>query len=253
MAFQMKKAIQYVTMIIHCCFCTLSLVKDYLELDEDASPNGAVSPFSTSGKETAVSTALADKTASSIEPTVLEKTPGSSVLVPSKIFTVDGKPHVRTADGSTVEEKVDVSPYITSSVSDPIVKPTTGAITAASNTSLGSNKSTTPNGSVANSPLFNFGNKVVPSTELTAAVAPSKDSTKPSPLFGLEKVASSKEPGTEAPLVNSGFNKVVDKVPQVPFTFSSSGGESTVFKFGSSSDSKPKSLIRLAYVILACI
>ncbi|XP_022640341.1 nuclear pore complex protein NUP1 isoform X2 [Vigna radiata var. radiata] len=221
----------------------MSAPEDYLELDDDASPNGAVSPFSTSGKETSVSTALADKTASSIEPTVLEKPPGSSVLVPSKIFTVDGKPHVRTADGSTVEEKVDVSSYITSSVSDPIVKPTTGATTVASNTSLGSNKSTTPNGSVANSPMFNFGNKVVPSTELAAAVAPSKDSTKPSPLFGLEKDVSSKEPGTEAPLVNSGFNKIVDKVPQVPFTFSSSGGESTVFKFGSSSDSKPKSLI----------
>ncbi|XP_047177152.1 nuclear pore complex protein NUP1 isoform X2 [Vigna umbellata] len=221
----------------------MSAPEDYLELDDDASPNGAVSPFSTSGKETAVSTALADKTASSIEPTVLEKPLGSSVLLPSKIFTVDGKPQVRTADGSTVEEKVDVSSYITSSVSGYIVKPTTGATTVASNTSLGSNKSTTPNGSVANSPLFNFGNKVVPSPELAAAVAPSKDSTKPSPLFGLEKVVSSKEPGTEAPLVNSGFNKIVDKVPQVPFTFSSSGGDSTVFKFGSSSDSKPKSLI----------
>ncbi|WVY96176.1 hypothetical protein V8G54_028327 [Vigna mungo] len=221
----------------------MSAPEDYLDLDDDTSPNGAVSPFSTSGKETSVSTALADKTASSIEPTVLEKPPGSSVLVPSKIYTVDGKPHVRTADGSTVEEKVDVSSYLTSSVSDPIVKPTTGASTVASNTSLGSNKSTTPNGSVINSPMFNFGNKVVPSTDLAAAVAPSKDSTKPSSLFGLEKVASSKEPVTETPLVNSGFNKIVDKVPQVPFTFSSSGGESTVFKFGSSSDSKPKSLI----------
>jgi len=241
-----------VIVIIHCCFFfTLSLVKDYLELDDDANPNGAVSPFSTSGKETTVSTALADKTAASIETAGLEKPLGSSVLVPSKNFTIDGKPHVRTADGSIVEEKVDASTFITSSVSDPMFKPTTGAITTASNTSLGSNKSTTSNGSVAKSPLFNFGNNVVPSTELTAAVAPSKDTTKPSPLFGLEKVASSKESGAEVPLVNSGFNKIVDKVPQVPFTFSSSGGESTVFI--SSYDSNPRSLIRLVYVILACI
>ncbi|ESW17368.1 hypothetical protein PHAVU_007G233800 [Phaseolus vulgaris] len=220
----------------------MSAPEDYLELDDEANPNGAVSPFSTSRKETTVSTALADKTASSIETAVLEKSPVSSGLVPSKFFTIDGKPQVRTADGSIVEEKVDVSTFITPSVSDPMFKPTTGAITTASNTSLGSNKST-PNGSVANSPLFNFGNNGVPSTERTAGVAPSKDTTKPSPLFGLEKVASPKEPGTEAPLVNSGFNKIVDKVPHVPFTFSSSGGESTVFKFGSSSDSIPRSLI----------
>ncbi|CAJ1968001.1 unnamed protein product [Sphenostylis stenocarpa] len=221
----------------------MSAPEDCLELDDDANPNGAVSPSSTLGKETTVSNALADKTTSSIETAVPEKPPGSSVLMPSKSFTIDGKPDVRTAGGSIVEEKVDVSTFTTSSVSDPIFKTTAGAITAASNTSLGPNKSTTPNGSVSNSTLFNFGSKVVPSTELTASVTPSKDSTKPSPLFGLGKVASPKESGADAPLVNSGFNKNVDKVPQVPFTFSSSGGESTVFKFGSSSDSKPRSLM----------
>ncbi|RDX64251.1 Nuclear pore complex protein NUP1, partial [Mucuna pruriens] len=219
----------------------MSAPEDYLELDDDAHPNGAVSPFSTLGKETTVSTAVAHKTTSAIETALLEKPPGSSVLMPSKNFTIDGKPHVRTVDGSKVEEKVDIPTSITSSASVPILNPTTGAFTA--NTSLGSNKSTTPNGSVANPPLFNFGNKVVPPTELTAADAPSKDSIKSGPLFGLEKAASSKEPGADAPLVNSGFNKNVDNVPQVPFTFSSSVGESAVFKFASSSDSKPRSLI----------
>ncbi|TKY53560.1 Nuclear pore complex protein NUP1 [Spatholobus suberectus] len=224
----------------------MSAPEDYLELDDDAHPNGAMSPFSTSGKETTVSTAVADKnvadkTTSAIETAVPEKPPGSSVPMPSKNFTVDGTPHVRTADGSKVEEKVDVPTSITSSASDPIFRPTTGAITAASNTSLGSNKSITPNGSVANPPLFNFGNKVVPLTELTSADAPSKGSTKSGPLFGLEKVASSKEPGADGPLVNSGFNKNVDSVPQVPFTFSSSVGESAVFKFDSLPDSKPRS------------
>ncbi|XP_020230837.1 nuclear pore complex protein NUP1 isoform X2 [Cajanus cajan] len=220
----------------------MSAPEDYLELDDDAYPNGAVPTFSTLGKETTVSASVADRTTPAIGTAVPEKPPGSSVLMPSKIFTIDGKPHVRTADGSKVEEKSDVPTSITSSASDPIVKPTTGASTAAFNTNLGSNKSTTPNGSVANAPTFNFGNKVVPSTEMTAADAPSKDSTKSGPLFGLEKVASSKETGADAPLVNSGFLKNVDNVPQVPFTFSSSVGESAVFKFGSS-DSKPKSTI----------
>ena len=219
-----------------------------MELDDDALPNGAVSPFSTSGKETTVSTAVADKTISAVETAVLEKPPGSSVLMPSKSFTIDGKPQVRTADWSKVEKKVDVPTSITSSVSDPIFKP----ITAASNTSLGFNQSTTPNGSVANPPLFNFGNKVVPSMELTAADAPPQDSTKSGSLFGLEKVPLSKEPGTDAPFVNSGFNKNVGNVSRVPVTFSSSVGESAVFKFGSSSDSKPISSIRLVYVIFAC-
>lgn len=164
--------------------------------------------------------------------------------MPSKTFTIDGKPHVSTAHGSKVEEKVDVLISITSSASDPIFKPTAGAIAAASNTNFAFNKSTTPNGSVANPPLFNFGNKVVPSTELTAADAPSKDSAKSSPH--LEKAASPKEPGAGTPLVNSGFNKNVDNVTQVPFTFSSSGSESAVFKFGSS-DPKPRSLIRLVH------
>ncbi|KAH1034944.1 hypothetical protein GLYMA_20G070600v4 [Glycine max] len=217
----------------------MSAPEDYLELDDDALPNGAVSPFSTSGKETTVSTAVADKTISAVETAVLEKPPGSSVLMPSKSFTIDGKPQVRTADWSKVEKKVDVPTSITSSVSDPIFKP----ITAASNTSLGFNQSTTPNGSVANPPLFNFGNKVVPSMELTAADAPPQDSTKSGSLFGLEKVPLSKEPGTDAPFVNSGFNKNVGNVSQVPVTFSSSVGESAVFKFGSSSDSKPISSI----------
>ncbi|KAG4982997.1 hypothetical protein JHK87_027746 [Glycine soja] len=216
----------------------MSAPEDYLELDDDAHPNGAVSPFSTSGKETTVSTAVADKTTSAIGTAVLEKPPCSSVLMPSKSFTIDGKPQVRTADGSKVEKKVDVPTSITSSVSDPIFKP----ISEASNTSLGFNKSTTPNGSVANPPLFNFGNKVVPSMELTAADAPSKYSTKSGPLFGLEKVPLSKEPGADAPLVNSGFNKNGGNVLQVPVTFSSSVGESAVFKFGSS-DSKPISSI----------
>nr|KYP51934.1 hypothetical protein KK1_026143 [Cajanus cajan] len=189
----------------------MSAPEDYLELDDDAYPNGAVPTFSTLGKETTVSASVADRTTPAIGTAVPEKPPGSSVLMPSKIFTIDGKPHVRTADGSKVEEKSDVPTSITSSASDPIVKPTTGASTAAFNTNLGSNKSTTPNGSVANAPTFNFGNKVVPSTEMTAADAPSKDSTKSGPLF-------------------------------VPFTFSSSVGESAVFKFGSS-DSKPKSTI----------
>ncbi|KAL2326636.1 hypothetical protein Fmac_025694 [Flemingia macrophylla] len=220
----------------------MSAPEDYPELDDDAHPNGVVHPFSTLGKETTVSAAVADKTMSKIENSVPEKPWSSSVLMPSKNFTIDGKSHVRTTDGSKVDVKVDVQTSIASSASDPIFKPTIDANTAALNTSLGSNKSTTPNGSVANPPLFNFGNKVVPSTEMTAADAPSKDTIKSGPVFGLEKVASSKETGADASLVNSCFNKYLDNVPQVPFTFSSSVGESAGFKFGTS-DSKPKSSI----------
>ena len=124
LTFQMKKIwFNLWSWLFIFVFVTLSLVKDYLELDDDALPNGAVSPFSTSGKETTVSTAVADKTISAVETAVLEKPPGSSVLMPSKSFTIDGKPQVRTADGSKVEKNVDVTTSITSSVSDPIFKP----------------------------------------------------------------------------------------------------------------------------------
>ncbi|XP_027367725.1 nuclear pore complex protein NUP1 isoform X2 [Abrus precatorius] len=218
----------------------MSAHEDYLELDDDAHPNGAVPPFSVSGKETTVSTAVAEKITTSTDTAVIGKTPGSPVPMPFKSFMFDGKPHVRTADGSVVEGKVDVPTSIAYSVSDTNSKPTTGAIIAASNTSLGSDKCTSPNGSVGKPSLFNFGNKIVPSKELTAADGPPKESPKSGPIFGLEKVAPSEEPGANAPLVNTGFNKNVNNVSQVPFTFSSSvDGESGAFKFGAASD-KPK-------------
>lgn len=205
-----------------------------------------MSPLSTSGKETTRSTAVVEKTVSATEKAVQEMPPSSSVIMSSKSLTVDGKPRVRTSDNSIVDEKIDGPTSITSSIAaDPTVKPTMGAVKASTHTILGSDKSTSPNGSVANPPLFNFGNKVVPSTELTGADAPSKESTKPGSLFGLEKAASSKEPGADAPSVNFGISKNVDNVPQMPFTFSSPvGGESTGFKFDGASDSKLRSSIR---------
>ncbi|KAK7339782.1 hypothetical protein VNO77_20465 [Canavalia gladiata] len=63
-----------------------------------------------------------------------------------------------------------------------------GESEAVSNTGLVLEKSTSPNGSIVNPPLFNFGNKVVPSTELTTTDAPSNHSTKLGPIFGLEKL-----------------------------------------------------------------
>ncbi|KAK7279079.1 hypothetical protein RJT34_24123 [Clitoria ternatea] len=210
----------------------MSAHEDYLELDDDAYLNGPVSPFSSAGKETTVSTAVAEKTTSATE-TTAQRSPGSSVLMPATSFTIDGKSHVRSSDGSVVDEKVNVPNPITSSVSDPTFKPAMGAISSASNSSLNSDKFMSLNGSVG-PPLFSFGNKVVSPTEPTATDAPSKESTKSGPMFGLDKGASSKEPGADASLVNFGFNKNVDNVPQVPFTFSSVGGESAVFKFGTS-------------------
>ncbi|CAL5206779.1 unnamed protein product [Lathyrus oleraceus] len=100
----------------------MSAHEDYLELDDEAYPNEAVSPFSTSEKETKGSTVAADKTVSAIEKPVQKMPPGSSVLTPSKSFTAAGKPS--TADGSIVAKKVDTPTSITSSVAtDPTVKP----------------------------------------------------------------------------------------------------------------------------------
>lgn len=223
----------------------ISFLKDYLELEDDAYPNGDVSSFTT-GKQTIVSTAVAEKTTCVTENTVKEMTPGTSVIMPSKSCTVDGEP-LGTADGSKVDEKVNVPNSITSSIPDPTFKPAVGAFTEATHTILGSNKFGSPNGSAANPNLFNFGNKVVSSIEHTAADVASKESTKSGPIFGLKKADSSNESSANVPVVNFSINKNVDNVPQVPFNFSSSVGvESSGFKFGAS-DSKPIS-IRLVCV-----
>ncbi|XP_061353690.1 nuclear pore complex protein NUP1 isoform X3 [Gastrolobium bilobum] len=217
----------------------LSAHEDYLELDDDAYPNGAVPSFST-WKETTGSTPVAEKTTSATETDVQEIPPASSVVLPSKSFTTDGSPPVRSADGSTFGQKFDIPTSISSSIPDPTFKPTMGAVSVAAHTILGSEKFNSQNGSVVNPPLLNFGNKVVQSTEVTAADAPSKESTKSGPIFGLDKVASSKEPGADAPLFNFGINENVDYVPQ--FAFSSPVGG---LNFGVFSDSKMTSSIKL--------
>nr|XP_027189839.1 nuclear pore complex protein NUP1-like isoform X3 [Cicer arietinum] len=213
------------------------------ELDDDDYPNGAVSHFSSSGEETKAFTAVAEKTAFDIEKPVQEMPPDSSVVMSSKSFIAGS--NLRTADVSIVDEKVDTPTSITSSIAaDSTIKPNAGAVKALTHTTLGSEKSTSPNGSVANPPMFSFGNNFVPSTELTGADAPSKESTKTGPIFGLDKSAPSKETDTDAPSINFGINKNIDSVPQAPFTFSSSvGGESTIFKFGGASDSKLRNSI----------
>ncbi|CAK8570492.1 unnamed protein product [Lathyrus sativus] len=211
----------------------MSAHEDYLELDDEAYPNEAVSPFSTSEKETKGSTAAAIKTVSALEKPV-QKIPGSSVVTPSKSFIADGK--LSTADVPIVA-KVDTPTSITSSIAtDPTVKPSMGEVKSSAVTILGSDKSSSPNGSAANLPLFNFGNNFVSSTE----------STKTGPVFGLDKAdkaALSKETSPDAKSVKFGFNKNIDSVPQASFTFSpSAGGESTFLKFGGASDSKLSSI-----------
>ncbi|CAI8601997.1 unnamed protein product [Vicia faba] len=176
----------------------MSAHEDYLEFDDDAYPNEAVSPFSTSEKEKG-STPAAEKTVSAIEKPVQKTPQGSSVVTSSKNFIADSK--LSTADGSIVA-KVDTPTSITSSIAtDPTVKP-----------------------------------------KLTGADPQSKESTKTAPVFGEVKMAPLKETSADATTVNFGFNKNIDSVPQPSFTFSSSaGGESTFFKFGGASDSKPSS------------
>jgi hypothetical protein len=199
-----------------------------LDDDDDAYPNENASP---------VSTPAAEKTTFAIEKPVQETPPGSSAVSSSKSFIADGK--LRNADGSIVDEKVDTPTPITSSiVAGSTAKANTGSVKASTHTILDSDKSTL-NGSAANPPLFNLGKSFVPSTELSGADGQSKESTKTGPLFGLDKAAPSKETSVDAPSFNFGFNKNIDSVPQVPFTFSSSvGGESTFSKFGGASDSK---------------
>ncbi|CAJ2673569.1 unnamed protein product [Trifolium pratense] len=225
-------------------FC-MSAHEDFLELDDDddddddACPNGAAAPFSTSRKDTKGSTAVAEKTASAIEKPVQETPPGSSVVMSSKSFTADGK--LSTHDSLIVDEKVDAPTSITSSIAaGPTVNSNMGAVKTSKHTNLSSDKPTSPNGSVADPPLFNFGNNFVPKTELTGADDQPKESTKTGPVFGLDNAAPSKETSaTDAPSVNFGFNKNNDSVPLVPFTSSSSvGGDSTFFKFGGAPDSK---------------
>ncbi|TKY51774.1 Nuclear pore complex protein NUP1 [Spatholobus suberectus] len=222
----------------------MSAHEDCLDLDDDAHPNGAVSSFSPVEKEMTSSTDVIEKTTSGTEAIAQENLSALSVIMPPKSSTIDGEAHVGTANESRVGEKVDASTSTTSPILDPNFKP----VTAATQTNFGFDKPASPNGSIAKPPLFTFGNKVVSSTELMAPGAPSKEITKSGPIFGLEKVVSSKDPVTDAPLVDFGSNKNVNKVPPMPFTTSSSvGGESTFLKFGAS-DSKLGSSISSATV-----
>ncbi|XP_061362293.1 nuclear pore complex protein NUP1-like [Gastrolobium bilobum] len=215
----------------------MSAHEDCLDVDDDAHPNGAFSSFSPVEKEITFSTTMAEKITSGTETIAQENSSALSVVMPSKSFTKDGEARVGTADGSRAVERVDVSTSKASFIPDPTFKP--AAVTAAIQTSFGSNKPASSNGSITNPPLFNVGNKVVWSTKSTATAAPSKEITKSGSIFGMEKVVLSKEPGADAPLVNFGTNGNVFKVPPMPFTASSSvGGESASLKFGASSESK---------------
>ncbi|XP_047157661.1 nuclear pore complex protein NUP1-like [Vigna umbellata] len=192
----------------------MSAHEDFLDLDDDDYPNGAVSSFSLLEKEMTSSTAVTGETNSSHEATEQENPSAMS-----KTSTIDGNAHIGTAYKSKVGEKVDVSIFSTSSNLDPTYKPVTA----------------TPNGSVVKPPLFISENKVVSSREFTAPSAPPKEITKSGPTFGLEKVVSSKDRAADAPMVEFGSNKNVNKVLPVPFTASSSiGAEPSFPKFSAS-------------------
>ncbi|OIW13158.1 hypothetical protein TanjilG_07764 [Lupinus angustifolius] len=214
--------------------------EDCLDLDTDAYPNGAVSSvFPVENKMTRL-TAIAVKDISSTESIAQEKTGPLSVVMPSKSSTLGGEAHAGTddsADGSRVGAKVDVSTSMTSSIPDPTFKPST----ADTQTSFGSHKLASTNGSIAIPPVFNFGNKAAPSKEMTNSGS----------IFGLEKVVSSKQLGADVSFVNFGSNGNVDKVPQMLFTSSLVGGESTFPNFGASSDSNLGSSISSATVAAA--
>ncbi|KAK7268598.1 hypothetical protein RIF29_21299 [Crotalaria pallida] len=200
----------------------MSAHEDCLDMDDDAYPNGAVPSAFPVENETSRSTAMAEKATSGTEATARENTRPLSVVMPSKSSTLGGEAHVGTMDESRVGEKGDASTSVTSSIPDSIFKPATEA----TQTSFGSDKPASPNGSIAIPPAFNFGNKVAPSKEITNSDT----------IFGMEKVVSSKEPGADTPLVNFGSNGNVDKVPQMLFA-SPSVGDSPFPKFGAS-DSK---------------
>ncbi|KAE9619226.1 hypothetical protein Lalb_Chr02g0150891 [Lupinus albus] len=218
----------------------MSAHEDCLDLDDDAYPNGAVSSVFPVENELTRPAAMAVKDTSSTEAVAQENTHLLSVVMPSKSSTIGQEAHIETediTDGSRVGAKVDVSTPTTSSTPDQTSKPAT----ADTQTSFGSHNPAPPNGSIAIPPVFGFVNKVAPPKELTNSGS----------IFGLEKVVSSKEFGADVPLVNFGSNGNVDKVPQMPFTSSSVGGESTFPSFSSSSDSKLGTSISSANVAAA--
>ncbi|MED6109736.1 hypothetical protein PIB30_036385 [Stylosanthes scabra] len=147
----------------------MSAQEDFLDLDDDAYPNGAVSSFPAAEKETRGSITMAEKTTS---------------MTGSKNFAIDGEGHVGSA-ATRVGEKVDIPRSIASSVPGTTFTPVPVGITSAAKISFGSEKPATPNGSVVNPPVFNFGSNVVSST---TTGAPSDNPTKSAPTFGFEKV-----------------------------------------------------------------
>lgn len=215
-----------------------SLSKDSLDLDgiDDAYPDGAVYSFSPLEKETTSSTVMAEKISSGTGAIAKEN---PSTVMPSKSFTTVDEAHVQTAYGPRFGEKVNGSTSITSSMSGP----TYTSSASATRTNFGFDKSDSPNGSIANPPQFNFGNKAVLSTGLMSTGAPSNEITNSGPIFG-----SSTEPGADGPPLNFGTSKNIDEVPPMTFTASTPVRNESTFMTSGASDSKPGSSIRLVYV-----
>ncbi|XP_019461149.1 PREDICTED: nuclear pore complex protein NUP1-like isoform X3 [Lupinus angustifolius] len=218
----------------------MSAQEDCLDMDDDAYSNGDMSSVLPVDNKMTSPTAMAVKDTFGTESVAQEHTRSLSVVMSSKSSTISKEVHAGADDSvnwSRVGAKVDVSTSMTSSISDPTFKPAT----AATKTSFGSHKPGSPNGSSTISPVFNFGNKM----------APSKDLTNPGTIFGLEKVVSTKELDADVPLVNFGSNGNAGKVPQMLFTSLPVGGESTLPNISVSSDSKLGSPISSATVSAA--
>ncbi|XP_027364074.1 nuclear pore complex protein NUP1-like isoform X2 [Abrus precatorius] len=216
----------------------MSAHEDCVDLDDDAHPNGNACSFAPVEKEMTNSITVIEKTASGTK-AIAQENPSSLPVARATQSAIDGKAHFGTTDVFRVGEKVDVSTSLTLSFPDPTSKPVMASVTAATQASFGLDKPASSNGSIANPPLFNFGNKVVSPAELMAIGAPSEEITKSGPVFGLEKDVSSKKHVADAPFVNFGSDKNVDKVSPMPFTaLSSVHGESTFLKSSASSESK---------------
>ncbi|XP_028799423.1 nuclear pore complex protein NUP1 [Neltuma alba] len=202
---------------------------EYLDLDDDAYPNGDVSSLSSEKQMTDSSNAA--KKAVATETDTKEVPAASPVAFSLTSPKADGQTPNGTGDGSLVGEKGGLSTSTTTSSPPLTFKPDGATGAAAMESIFGSGKSTSLNGSVVAPPLFSFGSKV--------ASSPSKESGKSGLLFNFgDKVVSSKESVADAPVFNFGGNKNFDMVQQMPMTCSSSVGAESAMKFGAGSDSK---------------
>ncbi|XWS08159.1 hypothetical protein CRYUN_Cryun41cG0056400 [Craigia yunnanensis] len=236
----------------------MSAHEDYLDLDDDDYPNGAASATFGEGRERLDNCVMGSKSAAT-ESILVEKPSSLSEVKPISRSAFNGKPDLRTSDGSAVVEK-------NAGINFSVAQVATSSVPAAllvSQSTLTANKDVASKEPKATSPMLCFGETVAPAEQSDAA-APTfgfastnvGDVSSASGSSGVklstssdQKLENSSSFATSAPGTTNYLSDKTDKentlngiffrTPETAISsaLSSSTSAGSIFKFGASKNS----------------